>query len=64
MQPTDKLIYDLLVTSLGNLGNIFFLWIVLYIVSLVVDFVMTWRFHRAVLAEIKQDKSTISYLNF
>ena len=64
MQPTDKLIYDLLVTSLGNLGNIFFLWIFLYIVSLVVDFVMTWRFHRAVLAEIKQDKSTISYLNF
>lgn len=63
MTQLEQLIYNLFETNFNSLGNVVLLWMVLYILSLVVDFVMTYRFHKAVLAELKQDKNAISYLD-
>ena len=63
MTQLEQLIYNLLETNFNSLGNVVLLWMVLYILSLVVDFVMTYRFHKAVLAELKQDKNAIGYLD-
>lgn len=63
MTQLEQLVYNLLETNLNNLGQVVLLWMVLFILSLLVDFVMTYRFHKAVLAELKQDKNAISYLD-
>lgn len=63
MTQLEQLVYSLLQTNFNNFGNVILLWMVLYILSLVVDFVMTYRFHKAVLAELKQDKNAISYID-